>query len=109
MIRLLVTSIAVLFAAGAQAARQNGPREASPAKLPTELSNIRFNSGQSVVPYFEGWIRNTDGTFDLVFGYFNRNWQQELAIAVGKDNDVELGGQPTYFLPRRQRFIYRVR
>ena len=85
----------------------------SPAKLPTELSNIRFNSGQSVVPYFEGWIRNPDGTFDLVFGYFNRNWEQELAIPAGPDNTVELGGpdagQPTFFLPRRQRFVYRVR
>lgn len=84
-----------------------------PAKLPTELSNIHFNSGQSVVPYFEGWIRNPDGTFDLVFGYFNRNWQQELTIPAGPDNHVELGGpdsgQPTYFLPRRQRFVFRVR
>jgi hypothetical protein len=85
----------------------------APAKLPTELSNIRFNSGQSVVPYFEGWIRNPDGTFEMVFGYFNRNWQQELAIPAGPDNTVELGGpdsgQPTYFLPRRQRFVFRVR
>ena len=85
----------------------------SPTKLPTELSNIRFNSGQSVVPYFEGWIRNSDGTFDLVFGYFNRNWEQEVAIPAGPDNTVELGGpdsgQPTYFLPRRQRFVFRVR
>jgi hypothetical protein len=87
--------------------------QGSPAKLPTELSNIHFNSGQSVVPYFEGWIRNPDGTFDLVFGYFNRNWQQELTIPAGPDNNVELGGpdsgQPTYFLPRRQRFVFRVR
>jgi hypothetical protein len=44
--------------------------------FPTEVSQIRFNSGQSVVPYFEGWIKNADGTFDLVFGYFNRNWKQ---------------------------------
>ena len=87
--------------------------QSPPPKLPTELSNIRFNSGQSVVPYFEGWIRNEDGTFDMVFGYFNRNWQQELAIPAGPDNTVELGGpdsgQPTYFLPRRQRFVFRVR
>ena len=85
----------------------------APPSKPTELSNIHFNSGQSVVPYFEGWIRNPDGTFDLVFGYFNRNWQQELAIPAGADNTVELGGpdagQPTFFLPRRQRFVYRVR
>ena len=74
---------------------------------------MRFNAGQSVVPYFEGWIKNADGTFDMVFGYFNRNYQQEFAIPVGPDNKVEPmtgdAGQPTYFLPRRQRWAYRVK
>ncbi len=82
-------------------------------QLPTELSQVRFNSGQDIVPYFEGWIRNPDGTFDLVFGYFNRNWKQELTIPAGPDNKVEPNGpdagQPTYFLARRQRWIYRLR
>src|SRR5262245_23630595 len=82
-------------------------------QAPTELSQVRFNSGQDVVPYFEGWIKNPDGTFDLVFGYFNRNWKEELTIPAGADNKVEPNGpdreQPTYFLPRRQRWIYRVR
>lgn len=104
---------ALLIAVSACSVSAQAQTPASPAKLPTELSNVRFNSGQSVVPYFEGWIRNTDGTFDLVFGYFNRNWEQELAIPAGPDNTVELGGpdsgQPTYFLPRRQRFVFRVR
>jgi hypothetical protein len=83
------------------------------AQLPTELPSTKFSSGQDVQPYFEGWIHNTDGTFDLVFGYFNRNWQQELAISAGAENSVEPGGpdrgQPTYFLPRRQGWVYRVR
>lgn len=100
----------IVMSAGAIGARAQTP---APPVKPTELSNIHFNSGQSVVPYFEGWIRNPDGTFDLVFGYFNRNWQQELAIPAGADNTVELGGpdagQPTFFLSRRQRFVYRVR
>ena len=82
-------------------------------QLPTELPSTKFSSGQDVVPYFEGWVHNTDGTFDLVFGYFNRNWQEELAIPAGTDNSVEPGGsdrgQPTYFLPRRQGWVYRVR
>ena len=82
-------------------------------QLPTELPSTKFNSGQDVQPYFEGWIRNKDGSFDLVFGYFNRNWQQELAIPPGPDNLVEPGGpdrgQPTYFLPRRQGWVYRLR
>src|SRR5215467_16345156 len=83
------------------------------AQLPTELPQIRFNSGQDVVPYFEGWIRNPDGTFDLVFGYFNRNWKEELAIPAGPDNKIDPNdadaGQPTYFLPRRHRWVYRLR
>ena len=83
------------------------------AKFPTEITNIRHNSGQPVIPYFEGWIRNPDGTFDMVFGYFNRNYVEELAIPAGSENSVEPGDtdqrQPTYFLPRRQRYVYRVR
>jgi hypothetical protein len=83
------------------------------AQLPTELPSTKFKSGQDIVPYYEGWIRNTDGSFDLVFGYFNRNWEEEIAIAPGPDNIVEPGGpdrgQPTYFLPRRQGWVYRVR
>jgi len=64
------------------------------------------------VPTFEGWLRNPDGTFTFVFGYFNRNWKEELAIPAGPDNKLEPGpadqGQPTYFLPRRQRWVFRV-
>src|SRR5471032_3637918 len=64
------------------------------AQLPTELPSTKFSSGQDVVPYFEGWIHNADGTFDLVFGYFNRNWREELAIPAGADNSVEPGNRP---------------
>jgi hypothetical protein len=82
-------------------------------RFPTEITAIRHNSGQPVIPYFEGWIRNPDGTFDMVFGYFNRNYVEEFAIPAGADNSVEPGaadqGQPTYFLPRRQRYVYRMR
>ena len=83
------------------------------AQLPTELPSTKFSSGQDIQPYFEGWIHNADGTFDLVFGYFNRNWQEELASPAGPANAVEPGGadrgQPTYFLPRRQGWVYRLR
>jgi hypothetical protein len=86
---------------------------ATSAQLPTELPSTKFKSGQDVVPYFEGWIRNQDGSFDLVFGYFNRNWDEEIAIAPGPDNAIDPGGadrgQPTYFLPRRQGWVYRLR
>lgn len=72
----------------------------------------RFNSGQSVVPNFEGWERNPDGTFDMVFGYMNRNHVEQLSVPVGPDNNIQPGGpdrgQPTYFYPRLNRYIFRI-
>ena len=86
---------------------------ATAQQLPTAIPQTKFQSGQDIQPYFDGWIRNRDGSVDMVFGYFNRNWQEELAIPVGPDNMLEPGapdrGQPTYFLPRRQGWVFRVR
>jgi hypothetical protein len=69
-------------------------------------------SGEDIAPVYEGWRNNPDGTIDLLFGYFNRNQQQELDIPVGPDNTLEPGGpdqsQPTHFYPRRNRFVFRV-
>jgi hypothetical protein len=106
--------LACVYGAGAGAQTSgSGQRQIQVPDLPTSIPQIRFNAGQSVVPYYEGWIKNPDGSFGIVFGYFNRNWQQELVIPAGPDNKVEPGGpdagQPTYFLPRRQRWIYRLR
>ena len=82
------------------------------SQLPTYNSQTQFSSGQDVVPVFEGWLRNPDGTFTFVFGYFNRNWKEEPVIPPGPDNKIEPGepdrGQPTYFLPRRQPWVFRV-
>ena len=70
-------------------------------------------TGQNVVPAYEGWEENPDGSFNLLFGYFNRNWEGELDVPVGPDNNIEPGGpdqgQPTHFLPGRSRFILRIR
>ncbi len=69
-------------------------------------------SGQSVSASFEGWYPNPDGTRSLVFGYFNRNYEEHLDIPVGPDNRFEPGpadrGQPTHFLPRRQTGVFAV-
>jgi hypothetical protein len=81
-------------------------------QLPTANPQTQFSSGQDVVPVYEGWLKNGDGTFTFVFGYFNRNYKEELVIPAGPDNKLEPGvpdrGQPTYFLPRRQSWVYRV-
>src|SRR5207244_12187026 len=46
-------------------------------------------------------------------GYMNRNWEEELDVPIGPENDIEPGGpdhgQPTHFLPRRNRFVFAVR
>ena len=67
--------------------------------------------GESISPAYEGWEQNRDGSYNLVFGYMNRNWDT-LDIPVGPDNVIEPGGpdqgQPTHFLPRRNRVVFRV-
>ena len=74
---------------------------------------LTYASGQSVSPSFEGWETNEDGSFNLLFGYINRNWEEEPDIPVGSDNNFSPGladrGQPTHFLPRRNRFVFKVR
>jgi hypothetical protein len=78
-------------------------------------AQVQYARGQNVAPVFEGWERNSDGTFSMVFGYLNRNYEEELDLPVGPANSVTLGaetagdhGQPTHFYPRRQRFLFRV-
>lgn len=70
------------------------------------------DSGQSVIGAFEGWYPNTDGTFTLIVGYYNRNQKEVLEIPVGPNNRIEPGvpdqGQPTHFLPRRQWGIFTI-
>jgi len=65
------------------------------------------------VPAYEGWEQNPDGSFNLVFGTMNRNWEESFHIPIGPENNVEPGGpdqgQPTWFLPRRNRFMFRIR
>jgi len=74
---------------------------------------LTFSSGQTVAPVFEGWRDNPDGTFSLVFGYMNRNWEEQPDLLVGEANFFSPGepdrGQPTHFLPRRNRFVFEVR
>jgi hypothetical protein len=74
-------------------------------------------SGQSVTPAYEGWWQNSDGTFNLLFGYFNRNTKETFDIPIGPKNRMELSGgtpgpadqgQPTHFLPRRQKGVFTV-
>ncbi len=74
--------------------------------------NLTYASGQNVSPAYEGWEEDSAGRKFFVFGYMNRNWQEEVDVAVGPGNSFSIGpadqGQPTHFLPRRNRFVFRV-
>jgi hypothetical protein len=84
----------------------------TPAGIRDWDDGIKYARGQTVVPVFEGWIANPDETFSLVFGYFNRNWEETVFIPVGPDNRIEPGvadrGQPTVFTPRRGRNLFEI-
>jgi len=71
-----------------------------------------FLKGQTIQPVFEGWEKNADGTFSMLFGYMNRNYQETPYVPVGQNNFFSPGledrGQPTHFYTRRQSFVFRV-
>jgi hypothetical protein len=78
-------------------------------------AQVQYAGGQDVAPVFEGWERNPDGSYNMVFGYLNRNYEEEVDIPLGPANSISIGGetygdrgQPTHFYPRRHRFLFRV-
>jgi hypothetical protein len=78
-------------------------------------AQVQYATGQNVAPIYEGWEHNPDGSFSLVFGYLNRNYEEEVDIPIGPANSITIGnetygdkGQPTHFYTRRQRFLFKV-
>ena len=71
-----------------------------------------YSKGRHVEPAFEGWRPNDDGTFSMMFGYMNENWEETPDMPVGENNNFSPGDmdrdQPTHFLPRRNRFTFEV-
>lgn len=60
----------------------------------TSSQVLSYSRGQTVSPAFEGW-------------------EEELDVPIWPDNNISPGlpdqGQPTHFLPRRNRFVFAVR
>jgi hypothetical protein len=76
-----------------------------------QLVQLRHWTGQGVAPAYEGFDVNPDGSFNMWFGYLNHNYEEELDIPVGPDNNFEPGGdrgQPTHFVIRRHKDVFRV-
>jgi len=62
--------------------------------------------GQPLIPLFDGWFPNNDGSRSLCFGYMNLNTEQSFDIPVGAQNFLaDANGetveamQPTHFEP----------
>jgi hypothetical protein len=76
-------------------------------------SGIQYNRGQDVQPAFEGWKKNTDGTYTFYFGYLNRNYEEQVDVPLGPGNGFDRGtvdlGQPTHFYARRHMFVFTVK
>lgn len=98
---------------------------------PSAGAQMLHRFGQSIQPVYEGFEKNADGGFTLWFGYLNRNYDETPDIPVGQDNffqvadgvrspgpvspELVLGnsgprdrGQPAFFYPRRQQFVFGV-
>ena len=80
---------------------------------PLAAQQLSYTKGQNISPAYEGWEQGADGAKYFLFGYMNRNWEEEIDVPVGADNGFSAGGadqgQPTHFLPRRNRFVFRVK
>tara|TARA_B100000678_G_scaffold8067_1_gene6712 strand:- start:64 stop:867 length:804 start_codon:yes stop_codon:yes gene_type:complete len=73
----------------------------------TQFSERVFNEqvlrprGQPVIPLYEGYYPNPDGTYEICFGYFNLNTEEDVDIPLGPNNMIEPaefdGMQPTHF------------
>lgn len=89
------------------------------ALLPTaataQLVQLRHWTGQGVAPVYEGYDVNPDGSFNMWFGYMNRNYEEELDLPIGDANKFEPApksnfdrGQPTHFAVRRHKDVFKV-
>ncbi len=76
-------------------------------------SRPSYDGGKGTAPVYEGWTANDDGSFTMLFGYMNENWEEELDVPIGPNNFFSPGptdqGQPTHFLPRRNRYVFKLR
>ena len=95
--RLIGLVFLVLFTGGAGAAAG----QAIPLENRLFDEQVLRPHGQGIVPIFDGWYRNEDGSSDLCFGYYSLNTEEAVDIPLGPANAIEPaefdGGQPTHF------------
>jgi len=84
---------AAIGVVSAERGAEQAPRQLPLAPVPPD--------GQRVVPFFDGFYENADGSFTLSFGFSNQNFDETIEIPLGPDNFIEPkeydGRQPTTF------------
>jgi len=110
MRRVTLMGLAILVLLFTHITTAGPARSQGPGQQDIYTNTVRYSSGQSIQPVFEGWSKNADGSFTMWFGYLNRNYEQRLNIPVGPDNGFngEDMGQPEFFETRRQMFAFKV-
>ena len=77
----------------------------------SQMMGVHHWTGQSVAPAYEGFDINADGSYNMWFGYMNRNEEESVDIPIGPNNTFDPGGdrgQPTHFIPRRHKDVFKV-
>ena len=74
----LAALVAVIGIAQAATARAQGA-----GTLAQPTYQLRHWTGQGLAPVYEGWDRNDDGTYNMWFGYMNRNYEETIELPVG--------------------------
>ncbi len=80
-------------------------------------AEVLRDKGQPVIPLFDGWYPNDDGTRTICFGFFNMNFEEAIDVPAGPNNylatdfpDLDLGAVllPTHFdpLPPKYRHVF---
>lgn len=86
-----------------------GPED---VRAQADPQNFLFNAGQTIQPFYDGWAHNPDGSFEMHFGYLNRNYVEEVQVQIGANNRMSPEGpdrgQPNYFYPRVNRRVFSV-
>ncbi len=86
--------LALLFVA-------SGGAQVTPVSQRTFNEQVLRPSGQPVIPLYEGYYENPNETYEICFGYFNLNTQEDLDIPLGPANFIKPaefdGAQPTHF------------
>ena len=110
--RLVLRYASVTLAALAMLVMATSGPSLARAIAQVQESFIPHDSGQNVTPAYEGWYKNADGTYSLVFGYMNRNFKEVLDVPIGPNNRFSPGpedrGQPTHFMTRRHWGVFAI-